>query len=519
LPELRSVRVGLLHIVLRHTSAALARLVWCAGVLLWLCSATLRADTPTLANVIARHCPDCAQSARQATGAYILEYGEESLVSRAWLTQHATRSIDVQYFIWSTDNIGILASEALLAAAERGVKVRVIVDDFLLDVDEQTLLALAAHPNVEIRIYNPQYSVGTSALQRIWRIATAFRRVNQRMHDKTAIFDNQVGITGGRNMADEYFDYDHAYNFRDRDVLLLGSAVDEMTQHFETFWQSPLAVPVEQLLDDTDRMPQPEQIRAQWAALHAYAERPENFEPAVRQMLASLPTQFPTLVQHVVWGEAQFLGDEPGKNSRRFSLGGGGQTTSFLAQQLAAAQQSVLIQSPYLVMPDGGIELLQQLVQRGVRVRVSTNSLASTDNLMAFSGYQKQRQRLLEAGVELYEFRPDPAVQLELLRRYPRLQPGQPVFALHAKSMVIDQQRLFIGTFNLDPRSAHLNTEVGLFMDSTPLAAQLASSIERDMQPENSWQTTREFNPDREVPLVKRVHAGFYRALPLSPVL
>lgn len=373
-----------------------------AGALLLISAATaLAANAPTLADVIARHCPDCVQRGQQATGAYILEYGEESLVSRAWLTQHAIASIDVQYFIWSTDNIGILASQALLAAAERGVQVRVLVDDFLIDADEQTLLALAAHPNVEIRIYNPQYSVGTSALQRLWRIATGFRRVNQRMHDKTAIFDNQVGITGGRNMADEYFDYDHAYNFRDRDVLLLGRAVDEMTQHFETFWHSALAVPVEQLLDDSTYQLDPKEIQEAWDTLHAYAERPENFEPAVRQMMDSLPTQFPALVQTLAWGEGQFIGDEPGKNSRRFSLAGGGETTSHLAQQLAAAQHSVLIQSPYMVMPDGGIELLQQLVRRGVRVKVSTNSLASTDNLVAFSGYQKQRRRLLDAGVEL----------------------------------------------------------------------------------------------------------------------
>jgi putative cardiolipin synthase len=495
-------------------------LAWFANALLLMSAATaLAANVPTLADIIARHCPDCAQRGQQSTGAYILEYGEESLVSRAWLTQHATRSINVQYFIWSTDNIGILASEALLGAAERGVKVRVLVDDFLIDADEQSLLALAAHPNVQIRIYNPQYSVGTSVPQRLWRIATAFRRVNQRMHDKTAIFDNQVGITGGRNMADEYFDYDHAYNFRDRDVLLLGRAVSEMTQHFETFWQSPLAVPVEQLLDEPTYQLEPKQIQQAWQALHAYAQRPENFEPAVRQMLESLPSQFPALVQTLAWGKAQFIGDEPGKNSRRFSLAGGGETTSFLAQQLASAQHSVLIQSPYMVMPDGGIELLRQLVQRGVRVKVSTNSLASTDNLMAFSGYQKQRQRLLEAGVELYEFRPDPAVQLELLRRYPRLQSGQPIFALHAKSMVLDNRQLYIGTFNVDPRSAHLNTEVGLFMDSAPLAAELAASIERDMHAENSWQATRAFNPDTKVPFAKRAHAGFYRLLPLTPVL
>ena len=148
------------------------------------------------------------------TGVYVLEKGEEALIGRAWLTQHATTSIDVQYFIWSTDNIGVLAAELLLSAAERGVTVRVIVDDFLIDADDKTLLLLSAHPNVQIRIYNPNVTVGVGTWQRLKNAVTGFREINQRMHDKTAIFDGIAGITGGRNMADEYFDYDKEYNFQ-----------------------------------------------------------------------------------------------------------------------------------------------------------------------------------------------------------------------------------------------------------------------------------------------------------------
>ena len=161
---------------------------------------TAQSDTPSLA-----HFRDLADQHPDKTGVYVLEKGEESLLARAWLTDNASRTIDIQYFIWSTDNIGTLASEALLRAAQRGVRVRVIVDDLLIDAENDTLLALAAHPNVHIRIYNPKYSVGTGLLQRLGNLVKDFRAVNQRMHDKVALFDGLAGITGGRNIADEYY--------------------------------------------------------------------------------------------------------------------------------------------------------------------------------------------------------------------------------------------------------------------------------------------------------------------------
>ncbi|MCJ7557907.1 MAG: phospholipase D family protein [Gammaproteobacteria bacterium] len=453
------------------------------------------------------------------TGVYILEKGEEALIGRAWLSQHATQSIDIQYFIWSTDNIGTLAAEQLLRAAERGVKVRVLVDDLMIDAEEQTLLLLSAHPSVQIRIYNPNLSVGVSLWDRLFNTATDFRAVNQRMHDKTAIFDGIAGITGGRNMADEYFDFDHEYNFRDRDVLLLWPAVSEMRENFEEFWASPLAVPVEQILGEPARVPTPEQVRERARELHAYADDPANFEPEIRQAIADVSTHFPELLQAMSWESVAFISDVPGKNSGESGLGGGGESTRRLVEAISAARSSVLIQSPYLILPEGGIELLKALCARGVRVRVSTNSLASTDNIPAFSGYYKQRSRLLEAGVELFEFKPDPGIQAELLERYPRLADENPIFALHAKSMVIDGTVIFIGTFNLDPRSANLNTEVGVLVESQELGRQLTRSIERDIRPENSWQTTADFNPDSEVGMGKRFHLMLDNLLPMKSVL
>ena len=480
---------------------------------------SVSASSQSLTEWVNANCDDCASLMAEKTGVYILEKGEEALMGRAWLTQHAQQSIDIQYFIWSTDNIGILAAEMLLEAADRGVSVRVLVDDFLIDAKDKTLLLLAAHPNVQIRIYNPNYSVGTSTLRLLFNAVMDFRGTNQRMHDKTAIFDAVAGITGGRNMADEYFDFDHEYNFRDRDVLLLGPAVRDMRANFDEFWMSSLAVPVESLLDDPEMGVTASEVQQRYDELHAYARDPANFELAIRNAIENMPANFPALLQAMAWHEVQFISDDPGKNAGDAGLAGGGASTRELISALRGAKHSVLIQSPYLILPKGGIELLAELHNRGVRIRISTNSLASTDNLAAFVGYFKQRPRLLKAGIELYEYKPHPQIQTDLVERYPELADKNPIFAIHAKSMVIDDDQMFIGTFNLDPRSANLNTEVGVLIESRKLALELTQSIERDIRPENSWRTTSKFNPDREVSRGKRVKLGFINLFPIDPIL
>lgn len=468
---------------------------------------------------IESNCADCAEKMSSQTGVYILEKGEEALIGRAWLTKHATKSIDVQYFIWSADNIGILAAEQLLSAAERGVSVRVIVDDVLVDAENRTLLLLSAHPNVRIRIYNPNLSVGVGLWQRIKNTVTGFRAVNQRMHDKTAIFDEVAGITGGRNMADEYFDFDHDFNFRDRDVLLLGSAVRDMRENFDEFWESTFAVPVEKVLaEDLDDISSAD-VRERSQHLHSYAANTANFAPEVRRSIDATSHRIPGLFAAMTWDDVRFISDVPGKNDGRLGLGGGGESTNQLINAVKSARESILIQSPYLIVPDGGIELFERLVDRGISIQILTNSLASTDNVQAFSGYAAQRKALLRAGVELYEFKPSPAIRNELIENYPRIAENDPVFSLHAKSMVIDDRIVFIGTFNLDPRSANLNTEVGMLVDNRELARQLTASIERDMRPENSWRTTDEFNPDSVVSRGKRSRVWLYRMLPIEPVL
>lgn len=449
------------------------------------------------------------------TGTLVLERGEQALLVRAWLGDQARRTLDVQYFIWSTDNIGILAAESLLRAAERGVHVRVLVDDLLIDAPDVSLRALAAHPNIDIRVYNPVHRVGVPWYQRLWVLITDFRRANQRMHDKTVTVDGELAITGGRNMADEYFDYDHEYNFRDRDVLLMGAAAAQVQRSFERFWSSTLAVPIEDQIVD----PLPAARTAGvYRYLHEHAADPRNFAPEVHRAIADIPQAFPMLAQQVRWGAVEVLSDAPGKNDGRAGLAGGGLTTAALARLVESAQREVLIQSPYVVLSDPALALFQRARARGVRVRISTNSLASTDNLQAFGGYRGQRSALLAMGIELREFRPHPRVERDVMERYAALRATSPVFALHAKTLVVDRSRVFIGTYNFDPRSENLNTEVGAIIHDAVQAQRVAAAIETDMQPENSWSPAVEA-PDSEVPWTKRLQARFWQMMPLRAVL
>ena len=495
---------------------SLARTLLCACILL-AAIPIARAESPLrfLDEQVAAH--------PGQSGSYVLDTAAEALIARAWLTDHAERTLEIQYFIWSTDNVGILAAAALLRAAERGVKVRVIVDDLLIDAPDESLLALARHPNIDIRIYNPKSSVGTPLQKKVVNVATDFRGVNQRMHNKVLLIDGKVAITGGRNMADEYYDYDHEYNFRDRDVLLVGDVVGSVTASFELFWSSPLSVPVEQLYDGLGLMQKhvevdDAEIQDIYRWLHTYAGAAENFAPEVRAAIDATPQAFPRLGAQTLWGKVEFISDLPGKNDNLFSLGGGGLTTAALARLVEAAKESITIQSPYLVASDAAIELLRRARARGVQVRINTNSLASTDNLMAFSGYRNQRKRLLKLGLEITEFQPEPVAQRAVLAHLAAAHKTKPIAALHAKTMVIDHQVLYIGTFNFDPRSENLNTEAGAIIHDGQLARAVEETIAIDMQPGNSWDAAKD-DPDSHASFGKRSKVRLWQLLPIKPLL
>jgi putative cardiolipin synthase len=292
---------------------------------------------------------------------------------------------------------------------------------------------------------------------------------------------------------------------------------------FEQFWSSPLSVPVEQLYDGIGLMQKhvevdDAEVQDIYRKLHAYAAAPENFAPDVREAIETTPEAFPRLSAQTTWGAVEFISDLPGKNANKFSLGGGGLTTSALAHLVETAHETITIQSPYLVASDAAIELLRGAVTRGVRVRINTNSLASTDNLMAFSGYRSQRKRLLQLGLEITEFQPEPAAQRVLLERLTAANRIKPIIALHAKTLVVDHQLVYIGTFNFDPRSANLNTEAGAIIHDAHLAQAVEQAISLDMQPGNSWDAARD-DPDSHASLGKRSKVRLWQLLPIKPLL
>jgi putative cardiolipin synthase len=451
------------------------------------------------------------------SAAVTLERGELSLLTRAWMTDHAARTVDVQYFIWTADNVGRLAMAALLNAADRGVKVRVLVDDFLLDMPEDMLAAMDGHPNFQIRVYNPTTNTGVGFWRRWWNLLTGFREVNQRMHNKSLIVDGILAVTGGRNLADEYYDFHHGFNFRDRDILVAGPVVGEMGTAFQAYWDSPLSRPVDGLLPAMDPAAQ-DSVRGE---MQAYALDTLNFAPAIRATLENIPARFPTLLGELAWGKAGFIIDAPGKNAGRDGLRGGGATTTFLADMLRSAKRSIVIESPYLIPDDATLALFAGLRKRGVDIRICTNSLANNDNLQAISAYLKRRKDILAAGVHVFEFKPDPGIEKSLRERYAVIgEPGsaRPIFVVHAKTLVVDSARVFIGTFNLDPRSMNLNTESGIYLEDGRIAGEVEAAIRADMAPENSWEASKETG-DSHAPFWRRVKAWFWGLLPIEALV
>ena len=475
------------------------------------CASIHRNNSVTLSEEL----EDLNEQMQTQTGVYVLEDGGGSLVTRAWLTEYAEKTIDIQYFIFSTDNVGLIACDYLVRAADRGVKVRILVDDIMVDAPLEDVLKLDSHENISIKIYNPGVNLGKSIISKAKTMLTDFRSANQRMHNKTFIVDNKVVITGGRNVADEYFDYNHEYNFRDRDVLLIGKATQEVSNSFSEFWDSPFSVNTVDLYDgDVATAYDPNMFDN----LHQYACNPDNFWPQIRSQIDNFSNTI-DLVKNsggLIWvDDVSFVSDIPGKNDGKSGLGGGGASTSALIELVQNAQVSVDIQTPYLITSELSQNLFREATARGVTIRILTNSLASTDNVEAFASYQSDRKILLETGVRIFEFRPDAEVRREIMTS--ALQDSldyAPIFGLHAKSMVVDGKISVIGTFNLDPRSANLNTECIVIVNSEEIAKGVLTGMEVEFLPENAWETTLTFNPDSEVGKMKRFKTWTRKALP-----
>jgi phosphatidylserine/phosphatidylglycerophosphate/cardiolipin synthase-like enzyme len=371
-----------------------------------------------------------------------------------------------------------------------------------------------SHKNIEIKVYNPGVNLGKNLFQKLKRFNTDFAGANQRMHNKTFTVDGKVSITGGRNIADEYFDYDHEYNFRDRDVLLLGKTANIIQNSFQQFWDDTLSVSVTTLIEEPETNFE-DSLR--FERLHQYACNPDNFWPQVREKIKLLPSAFKSIQQSgdLVWLDSvEFVSDFPGKYDKEKGIGGG-LTTEALIKLVKSAKHSIDIQSPYLITTKLGEALFKEATQRGIKIRVLTNSLSSTDNLEAFAGYQKCRKKLLEAGVRIFEFKPDAADRFKIMTGALQKKLNYtPTFGLHAKSMVIDGNITVIGTFNLDPRSANFNTECIAIIHSKKITDGVLNGMETEFKPENSWETTLTSNPDKFAGKKKQVNTWTRRLVP-----
>ncbi|CAM3821625.1 putative cardiolipin synthase YwiE [Vibrio aerogenes CECT 7868] len=447
------------------------------------------------------------------TGVYVLEHGDEAMRSRAWLTEHAEKSIDVQYFIFSVDKVGLIATDYLVRAADRGVKVRVLIDDITLQARGDELLMLSAHDNIDIKIFNPKLNIGKNMAEKLATLVFDFQDLNRRMHNKVFIADDQVAITGGRNIADEYFGLDPAYDFRDRDVFLAGKVVKDLKASFEEYWQYDLSVPVEKLVRHKSYPQNPDFPR-----LHAFACNPDNFSPQIRDEIEKVPATFKKLKEQgkFRWlDNVEYIADKPNKNDRKTFLGGGGRTRDKLAELAGNARHSLVIQTPYLVTTRSDRAFLKKLIDKGVDIKILTNSLASNDNLEAFSGYQRNRKALLNTGVEIFEFRPDAKIRKSVITDHSSEKfDVVPVFGLHAKTMTVDDEITVVGTYNFDPRSANLNTESITVIHSPEITQEVKASMLREMAPENAWAITQSFNPDQKVSPAKRLGVKMRRIVP-----
>jgi putative cardiolipin synthase len=391
------------------------------------------------------------------TGVHALDNARDAFAARVLLARAAQRSLDVQYYIWRADTSGGLLAGELLQAAERGVRVRLLLDDNTTRGMDQALAALDAHANVEVRLFNPYAN-------RSWRLgemATDFARINRRMHNKSFTADNQAAIVGGRNVGNEYFGADSPVAFADLDVLAVGAVVPDISAGFDAYWNSESAYPASSLISPRTALQEGAPQRDDEASRYLEAVRATALVEKLLQ--GSLQLE---------WASARLLQDDPAK-----VLHPPERTDLHLLPRLEAAigtpAREMDLVSPYFVPTKEGTAALSALAARGVKVRVLTNSLAATDVSPVHAGYAKYREKLLRAGVALYEAKPHVENKGE--------QRGSDA-SLHAKTFAVDRRQIFVGSFNFDPRSARLNTEMGVAVASPALAARLSEAMDRGLR-------------------------------------
>jgi putative cardiolipin synthase len=420
------------------------------------------------------------------SGFQLQPYGPNSFATRIALTRLATRSLDVQYYLLQGDNTGRALMRALRDAAARGVRVRLLVDDLYTAGEDDLLLGLASYPNVEVRLFNPFPGGRGSQVTRFISSGLEFRRVNRRMHNKLFVADNAAAVAGGRNMADEYVMNAQGANFIDMDTFVAGPVVRDLSSEFDHYWNSEVVFPLEriahtgltraQLQDNFEqqtanaRPPEASEIPADGRPLHPGEGEPTSVAPDLIPML-NLPFE---LARHrlspLLWAKARVLFDPltktQGLNEHENSIKG--TVTEGVIQWFGTARKDIKMVSPYFVPNEAAVARLAGARQGGVSVELVTNSLASTDEPWVYVGYWTHIEELLKADVKIFEISPSLSVKRHKLGIF-----GHRTGALHMKNAILDRKEVFLGSMNLDPRSAKLNTELGLIIESEAMAQQL----------------------------------------------
>ena len=409
------------------------------------------------------------------SGYLLLDRNDAALHWRLALFDSATQSLDVQYYLWKGDAVGDLLGRRLIQAADRGVRVRLLVDDFLITGDGTDAAGIAEHPMMNIRFYNPWQNRGNRVVSRSFEWLSR-PDLNSRMHNKVLIADNQVAIAGGRNIANEYFGLNSEKNFRDLDVLTVGPVVRDLSLAFDDYWTDEWAYPVHALVKNHPGIDELAELRKRVAEIYdeereiltSFSLEPRNWEGELAAMSDAM-----------TFGPGLAVADDPSETRG----GTPNQVFMSLGTLVEGIQEKLVIISAYFVPPKSLIEYFGTLTSQGIRVVVLTNSLGSNNHAIANSQYKKTRRALIESGVELYETRHDALLMDEVDTPPVRSQS----LVLHTKAVMVDRKRAYIGGLNLSPRGILYNTENGIIIDDDEFAQQLASMLEKDIDPDNSW--------------------------------
>jgi putative cardiolipin synthase len=413
------------------------------------------------------------------SGFHVLDDGREAFLARAALAASAESTLDLQYYYVGEDATADILLYRILLAADRGVRVRLLVDDLYAARRDFDLATLTAHPNIQVRVFNPFSIRGPPGLPKLLEFLGNEERLDQRMHNKLWIADNAVAIFGGRNLADPYFAAGRSNNFADLDLLAAGPVVRELSRGFDDFWNSDAVVPTEAFLSEP---PGKDALASVRAALEADLERfrDSDYARAMREAAASgfVRARNFTLTP----GVAEALWDLPEKVHDRNNPSEPSEVRARVHALVASAKREVILITPYYIPAGPGLATLAELAKRGVRVRVLTNSLASTDVPVAYGAYARYRGRLLADGVEIHELRPEPEARPSGAKRI-----GLSAASLHAKAIVVDRSTVVVGSMNLDPRSRLHNTEVAVVVDGPVLAERLGELFDSAVLPENAF--------------------------------